>query len=170
MVHLSSAETSSKSSSFRPREALRPDPRRKMLRACPESPSIIGQRLSSWQSGGVPRNSGFSNSMERAGKRSPRMRSSADRKRNVRQRTNGCSGRRDAPPLSRGGLQILGDAWSEPTLIEIAYAYEQLPKHRRAARAVPLAGPARGVAPPTGYPQNTRLSIIIITCDGDPWP
>jgi Asp-tRNA(Asn)/Glu-tRNA(Gln) amidotransferase A subunit family amidase len=29
------------------------------------------------------------------------------------------------------GLQILGDAWSEPTLIEIAYSYEQLTKHRR---------------------------------------
>ncbi|MGH7470522.1 MAG: amidase family protein [Longimicrobiales bacterium] len=29
------------------------------------------------------------------------------------------------------GLQILGDAWTEPVLIEIAYAYEQLTKHRR---------------------------------------
>lgn len=29
------------------------------------------------------------------------------------------------------GLQILGDAWSEPALIEIAYAYEQLTKHRQ---------------------------------------
>lgn len=29
------------------------------------------------------------------------------------------------------GLQILGDAWSEPTLIEIAYAYEQATRWRR---------------------------------------
>ncbi|HSL71912.1 MAG TPA: amidase family protein, partial [Longimicrobiales bacterium] len=29
------------------------------------------------------------------------------------------------------GLQILGDAWSEPTLIEISYGYEQLTKHRK---------------------------------------
>jgi amidase len=29
------------------------------------------------------------------------------------------------------GLQILGDAWSEGVLIEIAYSYEQLTKHRR---------------------------------------
>ena len=28
------------------------------------------------------------------------------------------------------GLQILGDAWSEPTLIEIAFGYEQLTIHR----------------------------------------
>ncbi len=29
------------------------------------------------------------------------------------------------------GLQILGDAWSEPVLIEIAYAFEQATRHRR---------------------------------------
>ena len=29
------------------------------------------------------------------------------------------------------GLQILGNAWSEPGLIEIAYAYEQATRHRR---------------------------------------
>lgn len=29
------------------------------------------------------------------------------------------------------GLQILGDAWTEPLLIEIAYAYEQATRHRR---------------------------------------
>jgi Asp-tRNA(Asn)/Glu-tRNA(Gln) amidotransferase A subunit family amidase len=29
------------------------------------------------------------------------------------------------------GLQILGDAWSEPTLIEIAYGFEQATHHRR---------------------------------------
>jgi amidase len=30
-----------------------------------------------------------------------------------------------------GGLQLLGDAWSEPRLIELAYAYEQATHHRR---------------------------------------
>ncbi len=35
------------------------------------------------------------------------------------------------------GLQILGDAWSEPTLIEIAYAYEQLTRHRKAPALFP---------------------------------
>jgi len=29
------------------------------------------------------------------------------------------------------GLQILGDAWSEPVLIAIAYGYEQATGHRR---------------------------------------
>jgi Asp-tRNA(Asn)/Glu-tRNA(Gln) amidotransferase A subunit family amidase len=29
------------------------------------------------------------------------------------------------------GLQIVGDLFSEPSLIEIAYAYEQATKHRR---------------------------------------
>ncbi len=35
------------------------------------------------------------------------------------------------------GLQILGDAWSEPTLIAIAYAYEQATGHRRAPEVTP---------------------------------
>ncbi len=35
------------------------------------------------------------------------------------------------------GLQILGDAWSEPTLIEIAYAYEQGTHHRVPPVTVP---------------------------------
>lgn len=39
------------------------------------------------------------------------------------------------------GLQILGDAWSEPVLIEIGYAYEQATRHRRPPSATPpLAG------------------------------
>ena len=29
------------------------------------------------------------------------------------------------------GLQVLGEAFSEPTLIRIAYAYEQTTHHRR---------------------------------------
>jgi Asp-tRNA(Asn)/Glu-tRNA(Gln) amidotransferase A subunit family amidase len=41
------------------------------------------------------------------------------------------------------GLQILGDAWSEPVLIEIAYAYEQATRHRRPP---PLAAAAGGPA------------------------
>ncbi|MCH7475295.1 MAG: amidase [Gemmatimonadetes bacterium] len=35
------------------------------------------------------------------------------------------------------GLQILGDAWSEPTLIAIAYSYEQATNHRRPPPTVP---------------------------------
>jgi Asp-tRNA(Asn)/Glu-tRNA(Gln) amidotransferase A subunit family amidase len=35
------------------------------------------------------------------------------------------------------GLQIFGDAWSEPVLIEIAFAYEQLTRHRRAPLLFP---------------------------------
>jgi Asp-tRNA(Asn)/Glu-tRNA(Gln) amidotransferase A subunit family amidase len=35
------------------------------------------------------------------------------------------------------GLQILGDAWSEPTLIAIAYAYEQGTRHRVAPPSTP---------------------------------
>jgi Asp-tRNA(Asn)/Glu-tRNA(Gln) amidotransferase A subunit family amidase len=38
------------------------------------------------------------------------------------------------------GLQILGDAWSEPTLIEIAYGFEQLTHHRRAPGSTPPLG------------------------------
>lgn len=36
------------------------------------------------------------------------------------------------------GLQILGDAWSEGTLIEIGYAYEQATHHRRPPPSTPL--------------------------------
>jgi amidase len=35
------------------------------------------------------------------------------------------------------GLQILGDAWSEPTLIQIAYGFEQATHHRRAPASTP---------------------------------
>jgi Asp-tRNA(Asn)/Glu-tRNA(Gln) amidotransferase A subunit family amidase len=35
------------------------------------------------------------------------------------------------------GLQIYGDAWSEPTLIRIAYAYEQGTHHRRPPETAP---------------------------------
>jgi len=35
------------------------------------------------------------------------------------------------------GLQLLGDAWSEPTLIEIAYAYERATRHRRSPPTTP---------------------------------
>ena len=43
------------------------------------------------------------------------------------------------------GVQLLGRAWSEPTLIGLAYAYEQATRHRRAPR---LEGP-RAVNPET---------------------
>ena len=39
------------------------------------------------------------------------------------------------------GLQFLGDAWSEPTLIKLAYAYEQATRHRRAPASTPSLGP-----------------------------
>jgi Asp-tRNA(Asn)/Glu-tRNA(Gln) amidotransferase A subunit family amidase len=35
------------------------------------------------------------------------------------------------------GLQILGDAWSEPTLIRIAYAFEQATMHRKSPPTAP---------------------------------
>ncbi len=35
------------------------------------------------------------------------------------------------------GLQILGDVWTEPRLIEIAYAYEQATRHRRPPTSCP---------------------------------
>ena len=35
------------------------------------------------------------------------------------------------------GLQIYGDAWSEPTLIRIAYAYEQATHRRRPPNTAP---------------------------------
>ena len=35
------------------------------------------------------------------------------------------------------GLQILGDAWSEPTLIAIAYSFEQATRHRRPPPSAP---------------------------------
>ena len=41
---------------------------------------------------------------------------------------------RDTLPV---GLQLLGRAWSEPTLIKIAYGYEQATRHRRPPAATP---------------------------------
>ena len=38
------------------------------------------------------------------------------------------------------GLQVLGDAWSEPILIRIAYAYEQRTQHRRPPATAPALG------------------------------
>jgi Asp-tRNA(Asn)/Glu-tRNA(Gln) amidotransferase A subunit family amidase len=35
------------------------------------------------------------------------------------------------------GMTILGRAWSEPTLIKLAYAYEQATKHRRPPASAP---------------------------------
>ncbi len=40
------------------------------------------------------------------------------------------------------GLTILGDAWTEPRLIELAYAYEQATRHRRSPPACPPLDPA----------------------------
>jgi len=38
------------------------------------------------------------------------------------------------------GLQILGDAWTEPTLIQIAYGYEQATHHRHPPPTTPAIG------------------------------
>jgi amidase len=35
------------------------------------------------------------------------------------------------------GLQFLSDAWSEPELLGMAYAYEQATKHRRPPPTTP---------------------------------
>ena len=41
------------------------------------------------------------------------------------------------------GLQILGDAWSEPMLIRIAHAYERRTLHRRPPSNAPALGTQR---------------------------
>ena len=38
------------------------------------------------------------------------------------------------------GLQLLGRAFSEPTLIRISYAYEQATQHRRPPASTPPLG------------------------------
>ena len=43
----------------------------------------------------------------------------------------------DLEPGLPVGLQILGDAWSEPTLIRLAYAYEQATGHRQPPSTTP---------------------------------
>ncbi|MFQ5792035.1 MAG: amidase family protein, partial [Acidobacteriota bacterium] len=48
------------------------------------------------------------------------------------------------------GLQLLGEAWSEPTLIRIAYAYEQFTRHRRPPSSTP---PLHGVGWSSGREQ-----------------
>jgi amidase len=53
----------------------------------------------------------------------------------------------DALPL---GLQFLGDAWSEPRLIALAYAFEQATLHRRPPASTP---PLR--APNTPAPDDS---------------
>jgi amidase len=37
------------------------------------------------------------------------------------------------------GMSFIGGAWSEPTLIKLAYAYEQGTKHRKPPRYLPTA-------------------------------
>jgi amidase len=40
------------------------------------------------------------------------------------------------------GISFFGRAWSEPTLIKLAYSYEQATKHRRAPQFIPTLGDA----------------------------
>jgi len=41
------------------------------------------------------------------------------------------------------GISFFGRAWSEPTLIKLAYAYEQATKHRRPPAFAETAGESR---------------------------
>jgi amidase len=45
---------------------------------------------------------------------------------------------RDSLPV---GLQVLGRAWGEPTLIKIGFAYEQATRHRRPPASAPPLPP-----------------------------
>jgi len=40
------------------------------------------------------------------------------------------------------GISFFGRAWSEPTLIRVAYGFEQATKSRQAPRFLPTIGPA----------------------------
>src|SRR5712691_1162388 len=50
-------------------------------------------------------------------------------------------GHASMPTISAGflpaGLQFLGQAWSEPVLMKLAYAYEQATKHRHPPASAP---------------------------------
>jgi amidase len=45
------------------------------------------------------------------------------------------------------GMSFVGRAWSEPTLLKLAYAYEQATKHRQAPKYLPTADLSAGAKP-----------------------
>ena len=52
------------------------------------------------------------------------------------------------------GLQLLGRPWSEPILIELAYAYEQATQHRLRCRHSTTNEPTGGFPPTRPMPDN----------------
>jgi len=62
------------------------------------------------------------------------------------------------------GLQIIGRPWSEPLLIEIAYAYEQATHHRKAPASMPRLAPgarSRGDARVADLVQAGKIRLAV---------
>jgi len=66
------------------------------------------------------------------------------------------------------GLQILGDAWTEPRLIAIAYAYEQATRHRRAPATTPPLGAPLGRTERVGGMARSDAQAKAIGSPGTP--
>src|SRR6185312_15707357 len=66
------------------------------------------------------------------------------------------------------GLQIIGRPWSEPLLIEIAYAYEQATHHRKAPASMPRLAPgarSRGDTRVADLVQAGKIRLAIFEFD-----